>query len=83
MKQRIARPNKGKSGGYRAVILYCLRDKAFFAYGFPKSKRANINEVEERELKKMAKVTFAFSDDEIAKLVETGEYKEVKFDEEE
>ncbi len=83
IKQRIARFNKGKSGGYRVVILYRLGDKAFFVYGFPKSKRGNINEAEERGLKKLAKVTFAFSDNEIAKLVETGEYKEVKCDDKE
>ena len=80
IKQRIARPNEGKSGGYRTVILYRLGDKAFFVYGFPKSERANINKVEERYFKKLAKMTFAFSDNEIAKLVKTGQYKEVKCD---
>jgi hypothetical protein len=78
IKQRIARPNEGKSGGYRAVILYRMGDKAFFVYGFPKSERENIDEAEERELKELAKVTFAFSDDEIAKLIKAGTYKEVK-----
>ena len=75
IKQRIARPNKGKSGGYRAVILYRLGDKAFFVYGFPKSERENINKAEERYFKKMAKATFAFFDNEIAKLIKAGEYK--------
>src|SRR5215469_4178166 len=80
IKQRIARPNEGKSGGYRAVILYRLEDRAFFVYGFAKSERENIDEAEEGWLKKLAKVTLSFSDNEIAKLVETGEYKEVKCD---
>lgn len=80
IKQRIARPNEGKSGGYRAIILYHLGDKAFFVYGFSKSERGNIDEAEEREFKELAKVTFAFSDDQIAKLVKTGAYKEVKCD---
>jgi hypothetical protein len=80
IKQRIARPNEGKSGGYRAVILYCLGDKAFFVYGFPKSERENIDEAEERDFKKLAKVVFALSDGEIAKLVKTGAFKEVKCD---
>ncbi len=30
IKQRIARSNEGKSGGYRSVILYRRGDKAFF-----------------------------------------------------
>ena len=80
IKQRIARRNEGKSGGYRSVILYRKGDKAFFVHGFPKNERENIGEVDERELKKLAKLTFAFSDDELAKLVKTGAYKEIKCD---
>jgi hypothetical protein len=30
IKQRVARPNEGKSGGYRTIILYRKDDKAFF-----------------------------------------------------
>jgi hypothetical protein len=81
IKQRIARPNEGKSGGYRSVILYRRGDTAFFVYGFLKSERENINEAEEQEFKKLAKVTFALSEDELAKLVKIGVYKEVKCDE--
>ncbi len=79
IKQRIARPNEGKSGGYRSVILYRKGDKAFFVYGFLKSERENINEAEEREFKKLAKVTFALSEEELAKLVEIGTYTEVQY----
>jgi hypothetical protein len=78
IKQRIARPGEGKSGGYRSVILYRQGDKAFFVYGFPKNERENIDKVEERAFKELAKVTLAFSDDEIRKLIKTGAYKEVR-----
>lgn len=80
IKQRIARPNEGKSGGYRTIILYCRCYKAFFVYGFLKNKRDNINEAEEREFKELARITFALSDDDLAKLIETGAYKEVMCD---
>ncbi len=80
IKQRIARPNEGKSGGYRAIILYRLGDRFFFVYGFPKSERDNIDEAEEREFKELAKVTLAFSDGEIAHLVKIEAYKEVNCD---
>ena len=80
IKQRIARPNEGKSGGYRSVILYHRGDKAFFVYGFLKSERENINDAEVREFKKLAKVTFTFSEEELARLSETGVYKEVQYD---
>ena len=80
IKQRIARPNEGKSGGYRSVILYRRGDKAFFVYGFLKSERENINEAEEQEFKKLAKVTFAFSEEELIMLLKTEVYKEVRGD---
>jgi len=80
IKQRIARPNEGKSGGYRTIILYRMGDKAFFVYGFPKSEQENIDEVEERGLKKLAKEVFSLSDGEIAKMVKKGAFKEVKCD---
>jgi len=80
IKQRIARPNEGKSGGYRAVILYRLGDKAFFVYGFAKSERENIDEVEERQLKELAKAALSLSDSEITKMVKKGAFKEVKCD---
>ena len=78
IKQRIARPGEGKSGGYRSVILYRRGDKAFFVYGFPKNERENIDKVEERAFKELAKITLAFSDDELRKLIKTGAYTEVK-----
>ena len=36
IKQRIARPNEGKSGGYRSIILFRRGERAFFVYGFAK-----------------------------------------------
>ena len=50
-KQRIARSNEGKSGGYRSVILYRRGDKALFVYGFPKSERETIDVPAARALK--------------------------------
>lgn len=77
IEQRIARPGQGKSGGYRSIILYRQGDKAFFVYGFPKNERDSIDKVEERAFKELAKITFAFSDEELHMLVKTGAYKEV------
>ena len=42
IKQRIARPGRGKSGGYRTIIFFRPGERAVFAYGFAKSARANI-----------------------------------------
>lgn len=32
IKQRVARPGQGKSGGYRTIILYRQSHRAFFIY---------------------------------------------------
>jgi hypothetical protein len=39
IKQRIARPGQGKSGGFRSIVLFRAGDKAFFVYGFAKNER--------------------------------------------
>jgi hypothetical protein len=80
IKQRIARQNEGKSGGYRTIILLRKGDKAFFVYGFAKNERANISRYEEREFKALAEATFAFSDNELAAMLQMGGYREVDYD---
>ena len=77
IKQRIARPNEGKSGGYRSIIYYRHEEKAFFVYGWSKSERANIDDEEEAAFKKLAKITLALKDEQILKLIENGTYQEV------
>ena len=44
---RVARGGAGKSGGYRIILAYKVRDRAFFLYGFSKNDRAIIGEEEE------------------------------------
>ncbi|WP_367379438.1 type II toxin-antitoxin system RelE/ParE family toxin [Sphingobium sp. SA916] len=46
IKQRVARPGKGKSGGYRTLILFRQGDRAIFAFGFAKSAQANISKAD-------------------------------------
>jgi hypothetical protein len=46
IKQRIARPGQGKSGGFRALIAYCRGERAVFLFGFAKKERANIEDDE-------------------------------------
>jgi hypothetical protein len=43
IKQRVARPGKGKSGGYRTLIAYRRGDRAIFLFGFAKSEKENID----------------------------------------
>ena len=72
IKQRIARPNEGKSGGFRSIILYRQGEKAFFVFGFPKKDKDNIKIDEVRWFKKMAKSTFALSEDQLENSLKPG-----------
>jgi hypothetical protein len=42
IKQRIARPGQGKSGGFRTLIVFRAGARAFFVHGFSKNERENI-----------------------------------------
>lgn len=78
IKQRIARPGQGKSGGYRTIILYQMEQRAFFVYGFAKSERDNIDPDEEATFKKAAKHVLGLSDQHLAKLLARGRFSEIK-----
>lgn len=78
IKQRIARPGQGKSGGYRTIIILKNADKAFFVYGFAKSERESIDKGETEAFKKAAKELLALSDEHIQKLIENGGLTEVE-----
>ncbi len=78
IKQRIARPGQGKSGGYRTIILFRRGERAVFVYGFAKSNRANIDAEEEKQFKEAARHVLRLTEKQIAKLVENGDFVEIK-----
>ena len=77
IKQRIARRGKGKSGGFRAVILYRRGARGFFVHGFAKNDRANISLDELAALKELAREMLAYDDAQIAAAVAPGPLIEV------
>ena len=80
IKQRIARPGEGKSGGYRSIVLFRKGERSFFIYGFAKSDQGNIDESDEREFKALAAVLLNASEEELAELIERGKYQEIPYD---
>ena len=80
IKQRIARPGQGKSGGYRTIIIFKRGERAFFVYGFAKSKRENLGKHEVDVYKKAAKELLVLSDDQLDRLLQTGALTEVAYD---
>lgn len=77
IKQRLARPNQGKSGGYRCIILFRIKERAFFMYGFPKSERDNISQEDEQVFKELSQQMFNFSDADIERMLGSGVLVEV------
>ena len=83
IKQRIARPGQGRSGGYRTIVLFRRGERAFFVFGFAKSGRDNIEDDEEEQFRRMAGHVLALSDAHLAALVEAGQFVEIEgYDEE-
>lgn len=66
-KKRIARPGKGKSGGYRTIIGYTQTpfERIIFLYAFAKSARDNITNKEKTALSIVAKSFLLATDTEI------------------
>ena len=79
IKQRIARPNQGKSAGYRAIILYRRANKAFFVFGFSKKDQENLNTDEVPFYKESARIILAYSDAELSDYIDNGVYREVEY----
>jgi len=80
IKKRIARAGAGKRGGYRTIIIYRVKKRAIFVYGFAKSVTENLSDVELNEYQKLAQIYLAFSDADIDRALKTGELKEVSYD---
>lgn len=81
IKQRLARPGAGKSGGFRTLVFFRTQQRAVFAFGFAKSDMANLDAADEVYLKKAAKLVLGFTDDQMDAEVVAGRMLEVKCDE--
>ena len=82
IKQKIARPGKGRSGGFRTIILFCTRERAFFVYGFAKNEKANINYAELQDFKTLATHMSSLNETELEHAIETQKLMEVQYNDE-
>jgi hypothetical protein len=76
-KQRIAREGGGKSGGFRAIILFRVGRHSFFAHGFAKNEKANASVKELGALRQLADVLLGFSGKQLKAAMIAGELVEV------
>ncbi|MCL4794244.1 MAG: type II toxin-antitoxin system RelE/ParE family toxin [Bryobacteraceae bacterium] len=78
IKQRIARSGQGKSGGYRAIILFRHSVRAIFVYGFPKNARENIEDSDVRDFRDLAKALLSAPSEAVESLLREGKLIEVR-----
>jgi hypothetical protein len=81
IKQRIARPGQGKSGGFRTLIVFRAGARAILVHGFAKNEKDNIGKDEVVALKRLASELLAYDDKTIARVVASGTLMEVICDE--
>ena len=80
IKQRIARKGQGRSGGYRSLIVYRAEDRAIFVFGFAKSEREDLEADELKDLRKAARLLFAYNAEQLEEAVVNDELWEVRCD---
>ena len=80
IKQRIARPGQGRSGGFRTLLVYRARTRSVFVYGFAKSERGKIGSDEWLFWRRVAAAYLAMSDEVIEAAITTDELMEVYCD---
>ncbi len=80
IKQRVARPGRGRSGGYRMLIAYRAGHRAVFLYGFAKRERENIEPDELATLREIAAIWLAADAKRIAHALNEGVLREMTYD---
>ena len=78
IKQRVARPGQGRSGGYRVLIAYSPAARSVMLFGFAKNERDNIAADELATLKEIASAWLSATDAEIDEAIVNGLLQEVK-----
>ena len=81
-KKRVALPGRGKSGSVRTLLAFKQGHLVFFVYGFAKSARANISDVELKSLRRLADELLSYGDKQIDKALGAKELIEVVTDDE-
>ncbi|MEA3469420.1 MAG: type II toxin-antitoxin system RelE/ParE family toxin [Thermodesulfobacteriota bacterium] len=75
-KIRVKRAGKGKSSGFRTIVIYKKEEKAIFLYGFGKNEKSNIDKAEVQYFKKLGRDLLALD----AKQIKDATKKQILFD---
>ena len=69
---------RGKSGGFRGIVLFQRGEKAFFVYGFAKNDLDNIKRDELKAFRKLADAMLAYDDKALATAMKNGTIMEIR-----
>ena len=77
IKQRIAQPGEGRSGGYRAIVVFRRGDRAVFVHGFAKSDQENLRRKELMALRILADEMLGLNSPALKAMLAIGTISEV------
>ncbi len=83
IKQRVARPGQGRSGGFRTLLAFKAAERSVFLFGFAKSDRDNIDTAELKVLRKAAAEMLSWNYMQVAAMLANGAWTEVTNEREE
>lgn len=78
IKQRVARPGQGKSGGYRTIVAFRQGRLAVFLYGFAKSDKPNLTDAELQTYRESTAFLLEQTAEAIATTIRNGALVEVE-----
>jgi hypothetical protein len=81
IKQRVARPNEGRSGGFRTIVGYRSAERAVFLYAFAKNERDNITSAELESLREIGAAVIRADEQALAAALAEGRLQEIDYDE--
>ncbi len=81
IKQRVARPGQGRSGGFRTLIAYRCEDRAVFLFGFAKNERANIDNDELETWREVGSAYLGLGAKGVEAAIAANELTEIDYDE--
>ena len=77
-KVRTPKTGKGKSGGFRTIVVYREEYISIFVFGFSKTDKGNLNNQELKYFKKLSKDLLSITREEYMELVKLGDFVSIK-----
>lgn len=77
LKMRVARKGRGRSAGFRVIVLMKLGDLILFVFGFAKSNKSTLTVGELEVYKKLADHVLSLSDAQIQALLDDETFKKI------